>query len=185
MSRMPAGAGDNGQPPHTTRVTDSPAAPEPAVTADPARTPSRRQPQPGPAPAVARGAAGTVMPVAARRWCKARNAAVTAVSCAAGGSAGYALGGPVLAVAGAAAVILAGVVVAILISAMLGRRDSRSPFERLMLVLCVITGRRPKDYLPPVPREPAASGEPAVPAVMVVRVTGDGQATYSRTPGSR
>ena len=33
--------------------------------------------------------------------------------------------------------------------AMLGGRDSRSPFVRLMLIICVITGRRPGDYLPP------------------------------------
>ena len=75
--------------------------------------------------------------------------------------------------AGVAAIVLAGVTVTILISAMLGRRDPRSPFERLMLVLCVITGRRPKDYLPPAPQKPLADEEPAVPAVLVVRVTDD------------
>jgi hypothetical protein len=91
------------------------------------------------------------MPVAAGRpWRKARNAVITVVSWVAGGSAGCLLGGPVLAAAGVAAVILAGIAVTILVSAMLGRRDPRSPFERLMLVLCVITDRRPSDYLPPV-----------------------------------
>ena len=38
----------------------------------------------------------------------------------------------------------------------LGGHDPRSPFVRLMLILCVITGRRPGDYLPPMspPRAP-------------------------------
>jgi hypothetical protein len=39
--------------------------------------------------------------------------------------------------------------VAVVLVAMLGGRDSRSPFVRLMLTICVITGRRPGDYLPP------------------------------------
>lgn len=118
-----------------------------------------------------------IMPVTPGRWRKVRNAVIAAVPCAAGGSAGYALGGPVLALTGLAAVALAAVVVTVVISAMLGRRDPRSPFERLMLLLCVITGRRPKDYLPPLAARtlPVAGGEPACPAVVAVRVTDNGQ----------
>jgi hypothetical protein len=37
-----------------------------------------------------------------------------------------------------------------MLSVMLGGRDPCSPFERLMLVICAITGRRPGDHLPPV-----------------------------------
>src|SRR5207244_3917102 len=58
-----------------------------------------------------------------------RNAVVAVCSCAAGGSAGYALGGPVLATAGFIAVVLVGAAVTVALSAMLGRRDLRSPFE--------------------------------------------------------
>jgi hypothetical protein len=116
------------------------------------------------------------MPAAAGRWRKVRNTVIAAVPCAAGGTAGYALGGPVIALIGLAAVVLAGAVVTVVISAMLGLRDPRSPFERLMLLLCVIKGRRPKDYLLlPAGQKPTASGEPAVPAVVVVRVIGDRQ----------
>jgi hypothetical protein len=122
------------------------------VTADPARTQSQCRPgQPGHTPTAVRGIAGTVVPVAAgRRWRKARNVVITVVSWVAGGSAGCLFGRPVLAAAGVAAVILAGITVTVLIAALLGRRDPRSPFERLMLLLCVITDRRPGDYLPPL-----------------------------------
>jgi hypothetical protein len=54
------------------------------------------------------------------------------------------LGGPVAAAAAASAVV--GVVVVVMLSVVLGRRDPRSPFVRLMLIICVITGRRPEDY---------------------------------------
>jgi hypothetical protein len=46
----------------------------------------------------------------------------------------------------AAAVVTAAV--AVMLSVMLGGRDPRSPFVRLRLIICVITGRRPGDYLP-------------------------------------
>jgi hypothetical protein len=45
----------------------------------------------------------------------------------------------------------------VMLSAMLGGHDPRSPFVRLMLIVCVITGRRPRDYLPP--DEPTAGNE--------------------------
>jgi hypothetical protein len=41
-----------------------------------------------------------------------------------------------------------GVTLVVILSAMLGGRDPRTPFVRLMLIICVITGRRPEDYLP-------------------------------------
>ena len=40
------------------------------------------------------------------------------------------------------------VAVIVVPSAMLSKRDPRSPFVRLMLVICIITGRRPRDYPP-------------------------------------
>jgi hypothetical protein len=99
-----------------------------------------------------------------------RNAVVAACSCAAGGSAGHALGGPVLATAGLIAVILLGAAVAVVLSAMLGRRDLRSPFERLLLLICVVTGRRPRDYLPAAAAEerPTVGLGPTAPAVTLV-----------------
>lgn len=82
-----------------------------------------------------------------------RNAVAAVSSCAAGSSAGYALGGPVLAAVGFIAVTLLGAILAIALSAMLGSRDRRSPFERLMLLICAITGRCPRDYLPTSPAQ--------------------------------
>jgi hypothetical protein len=58
------------------------------------------------------------------------------------------LGGPVVAAAELIAAIVAGAAVVVMLSAMLGGHDPRSPFVRLMLIVCVITGRRPGDYLP-------------------------------------
>ena len=70
----------------------------------------------------------------------------------AGGSAGCAIGGPVLIIVGVLAFIAAGVMgtaAVIALSALLGRRDPRSPFDRLTPILCVILGRSPGTYLPP------------------------------------
>src|ERR1700689_1819697 len=83
------------------------------------------------------------------RWRRAWNMVATACCCAAGGSAGYAVGGPVLAVGVFAVIVVSGIIFTVIFSAMLGRRDQRSPFERLMLLLCVVLGRRPRDFLPP------------------------------------
>ncbi len=82
-----------------------------------------------------------------RRW--VRSAAFAAGSCAVGGSVGYAVGGLALVMAGLVTVVVAGGAVAVIVLAMLGCRDRRSPFERLILLICVITGRKPLDYLPP------------------------------------
>lgn len=87
-------------------------------------------------------------PAAGRRR-KIRDALTAAGGCAVAGSTGYALGGPVIAAAGLLAAAVVGAAVVVMLSAMLGGRDPRSPFDRLMLIICVITGRRPDDYLPP------------------------------------
>jgi hypothetical protein len=77
------------------------------------------------------------------------------------GIVGYVLGGPVVAAAG----LIAGAAVVVMLSAVLGGHDPRSPFVRLMLIVCVITGRRPGDYLPPMsppPETKLAAGPPAI-----------------------
>jgi hypothetical protein len=63
------------------------------------------------------------------------------------------LGGPVVAAAGRIAAVVVGAAVVV----MLGGHDPRSPFVRLMLIVCVISGRRPGEYLPP--DEPTAGNE--------------------------
>jgi hypothetical protein len=117
-----------------------------------------------PAPVGARPAAA-VQPRtrAARR--AIRSAVVAGCVSIAGGSAGWMFGGPVLAIVGVLALIAAGVMgtaAAVALSALLGRRDPRSPFDRLMLILCVVLGRSPGTYLPPaaLPGIPAASELP-------------------------
>jgi hypothetical protein len=94
------------------------------------------------------------------KTCGARRAIQRAfvAGCAsiAGSAAGWVLGGPALAIAGVLALIAAsliGAVVAAALSALLDRRDSRSPFDRLMLILCVVLGRSPGTYLPPTVRQ--------------------------------
>ena len=64
---------------------------------------------------------------------------------------------PVVAAAGLIAATVVGAAVVVMLSAVLGGHDPRSPFVRLMLIVCVITGRRPGDYLPP--DEPTAGNE--------------------------
>lgn len=79
-----------------------------------------------------------------------------AALCGWGGSvtaAGYLLQGPV-----AAGVVLAGATVvvctvAVLRPVLLDGSDPRSPFVRFMLLVCVLIGRPPADYLPPNPPE--------------------------------
>jgi len=76
----------------------------------------------------------------------------------------------VLAAAGFMAVVLLGAAIAIVLSAMLGRSDLRSPFERLMLLICVVTGRRPRDYLPAAAtqKRPTVGSGLTAPAVTVM-----------------
>jgi hypothetical protein len=80
-----------------------------------------------------------------------RSAVVVGCVSTAGGSAGCALGGAALTIVGILAFIAVGVMgtaAAVALSALLGHRDPRSPFDRLMLILCVILGRSPRTYLP-------------------------------------
>jgi hypothetical protein len=69
--------------------------------------------------------------------------------CASAAGAGYALHGPAAAVALAAAGAAACAVVIVLLSVLIGCKDQRSPFERLMLIACLLAGRLPADHLPP------------------------------------
>jgi hypothetical protein len=87
-----------------------------------------------------------------------RNTVVAGCIALAGGSAGIAFG-PLLAITVAAAVIVVGAIgtaAAIALQAILSRRDTRSPFDRLILILCLILGRSPRTYLPPTQNGPAS-----------------------------
>ena len=53
----------------------------------------------------------------------------------------------------AAAVAIVACAAVVLGAVLLGGRDHRSPFVRFMLLVCVLTGRPPGDYLPPGPGE--------------------------------
>lgn len=66
------------------------------------------------------------------------------------------LRGPAMAAAGLAAAVMVACAIAVLWSVLLDGRDPRSPFVRFMLLTCVLTGRPPRDYLPPDPGKPAA-----------------------------
>jgi hypothetical protein len=100
-----------------------------------------------------------------------RNAVVVGCVSMAGGTAGCTIGGPVLTIVGVLTFIAAGVMgiaAAVALSALLGHRDPRSPFDRVMLILCVILGRSPGTYLPSAqngqgtrPGIPASPGSPA------------------------
>jgi hypothetical protein len=82
-------------------------------------------------------------------WRRRMRSALAAAGCATGGSIGYVVGGPVVAAAGLIAAVGLGAAITVTLWAMFGGHDPRSPFVRLMLIICVITGRRPEDYLPP------------------------------------
>jgi hypothetical protein len=73
--------------------------------------------------------------------------------CSSASAVGYILHGPVA----GAVVLVAAALVACVITALrpvlLGDSDPRSPFVRFMLLICVLTGRPPDDYLPPESRE--------------------------------
>jgi hypothetical protein len=98
-------------------------------------------------------------PWPAARW---RGLRITArlLGVGAAGTAGYILGGPALALVAVLAVAVVATVIAIALAAMLGRSDPRSPFVRLMLVICVLKNRPPADYLPE-----AAPDSPPLPEV--------------------
>jgi hypothetical protein len=62
------------------------------------------------------------------------------------------LGGPAVAVAGlAAAAVAAFTIVFVLRPVLFSGTDPRSPFVRFMLLICVLIGRPPGEYLPPDP----------------------------------
>ena len=70
---------------------------------------------------------------------------------AAASSAGYIHDGrPGVYAAGFMVAAVAAAAVVVMLAAMLGHRETRSLFVRLMLIICVITGRKSRDYLPPV-----------------------------------
>ena len=66
------------------------------------------------------------------------------------------LGGPVVAAAGLIAATVVGAAVVVMLSAMLGGHDPRSPFVCLMLIVCVITGRAGRETLSFMPPEARA-----------------------------
>jgi len=77
-----------------------------------------------------------------------------AALCGWGGSvtaAGYLLQGPVAATVMLAAAVFVVCAVAVLRPVLLEGSDPRSPFVRFMLLVCVLIGRPPADYLPPDP----------------------------------
>jgi hypothetical protein len=71
--------------------------------------------------------------------------------CTTGGAAGYMIGGLALTIAGLVVTAVIGAAVAVLRSVLLNNSDPRSPFVRFMLIICVLMGRAPGDYLPPTP----------------------------------
>jgi hypothetical protein len=113
-----------------------------------------------------------------------RGTLAAASRCAALGAVSYVLGSPLAAVAGLVAAAVAGLVaaavVAVTLSAMLDRRDSRSPFIRLIVIIGLITGRQPEKYLPPY--APTA-GSPSA-GTLLPEVTATGPITPSETTQS-
>jgi hypothetical protein len=81
------------------------------------------------------------------RWRRLGGVVTVAGKCVLGGSVCYLLDGVAAAVVGLTAAAVAGVAIAVMVSAMLGSRDSRSPFIRLMLIICVTLDRQPEVYL--------------------------------------
>jgi hypothetical protein len=73
--------------------------------------------------------------------------------CGSASAVGYLLHGPMAAAVALAAVVLAVCAVAVLRPVLLGDSDPRSPFVRFMLLVCVLIGRPPGDYLPSEPSE--------------------------------
>lgn len=82
-----------------------------------------------------------------------RRAVAVSGWCGSASLAGYLLHGPVAAAVALAAVMAAVCAVAVLRPVLLGDSDPRSPFVRFMLLVCVLLGRPPGDYLPPEPPE--------------------------------
>ena len=85
---------------------------------------------------------------------RVRAAAAAWTGCAVGGGSAYVLQGRAAAAAGlAVAVVIVACAAAGLGAVLLGGADQRSPFVRFMLLVCVLIGRPPGEYLPPGPGE--------------------------------
>ena len=88
-------------------------------------------------------------PVPGARSRPARRAVAVSGWCGSASLVGYLLHGPVAAVVALAAVVATVCAVAVVRPVLLGDSDPRSPFVRFMLLVCVLLGRPPGDYLPP------------------------------------
>jgi hypothetical protein len=85
---------------------------------------------------------------------RVRAAVAAWTGCALGGGAAYVLQDRVAVAAGlAVAAVIVACAAAGLGAVLLGGGDQRSPFVRFMLLVCVLTGRPPDEYLPPGPGE--------------------------------
>jgi hypothetical protein len=85
---------------------------------------------------------------------RVRATAAAWAGCALGGSAACALQDRAAVAAGLAVAALIVACAAVGLGAvLLGGADQRSPFVRFMLLVCVLTGRPPGEYLPPGPGE--------------------------------
>jgi hypothetical protein len=86
---------------------------------------------------------------AKRKGGPARRAAAVCGWCSSASAVGYLFHGPVAAAVVLTIAVLAICAVAVLRPVLLGDSDPRSPFVRFMLLVCVLIGRPPGDYLPP------------------------------------
>ena len=78
-----------------------------------------------------------------------RTLAAAWTGCALGGGAYVAQDHAAVAAGLAVAVVIVACAVVGLGAVLLGSADRRSPFVRFMLLVCVLTGRPPGEYLPP------------------------------------
>jgi hypothetical protein len=95
----------------------------------------------------------TPSPDGKRRRGPVRRVAAVCGWCSSASAVGYLLHGLVVAGVALGAVGLVVGAIALLRLVLLGDSDPRSPFVRFMLLVCVLTGRPPGDYLPPEPRQ--------------------------------
>jgi hypothetical protein len=73
--------------------------------------------------------------------------------CGSASTVGYLLHGPAVAAVALITVVVAVSALALLRPVLLSDSDPRSPFVRFMLLVCVLIGRPPSEYLPPESRE--------------------------------
>lgn len=96
----------------------------------------------------------TASAATATRAGRIRTTVVAWAWCALGGGGVYVLRDRTAAAAGLAAAVLMAVCAAVVLVAVLfGAGEHRSPFVRFMLLVCVLIGRPPGEYLPPGPGE--------------------------------